>query len=284
MRRATPPTAGAAASATPADDRLALVEAVNEKDQAVDWGAGSAANYTVLGDNGVESTLPPDFMTYRGPKGVTGPEGLQGMPGPHGEPGLPGEDGGEHVGPAGPPGEQGGVGGRGQKGPPGKQGKRGPQGATFDGHTRANELIGVVKDLARHVDTNLQSHDQASSMLLDQMRTMEKKLDMEDQDAAAAEKQLRADDRLGAAHDMEFSVFNQRLHNGQRQLTVHKEYQDGLLGRIHNVVQAQLRYGPGHFIFGFASRTHGGSRLAHALALVAGTAAVALFAAPVAGF
>merc|ERR1719235_1367216 len=148
----------------------------------------------------------------------------------------------------------------------------------FDGHKRANELIGVAKDLLRHVDTNLQSHDQASSMLLEQMRSMEKQLDMEDQDAAAQERQLAQDNRLANAHNSEFTVFDHRLKNGQKQLKLHKGYQEGIASRIANVAFKQLEYGPVGFWKGSAPHTWGESRLAYTLAFAA-CAAAAAFAA-----
>jgi hypothetical protein len=264
----------------------------------------------------VTSTMPPDLLQYVGPPGPSGKMGAQGPPGPPGYQGPPGEDGGAHVGPQGVQGMLGKIGPPGAQGPPGIQGERGRRGDYYDADTKGSEVLLAIKELLRHSDTMSQSHDQASQMLLEQMKRLE------DQMATSALAIVEIDKNVAATRDealksgAKLPVLDHRIQNARTQRELIKADNVGLEDRVKNdkiAVQKYAKYAQKNVMQAknarqpknarqrknamgprvrqgnpideekesAASRTHGEIRFAHALALVA--LAASALAVPFAG-
>lgn len=257
MRRAAAPTSSvtvSAAQATQVVPPLAVmtsarqtqklipdadVPSLGEADAgSVAWSSGSEnnKNFSVpAADGSPLSTMPPDLYAYQGPPGATGSQGNYGLTGPPGAQGPPGYPGGVHKGPDGPQGEAGVIGVQGETGLPGPQGLTGPPGITFDGKKKADELISSAKDMLRHMDTMSSSHDQASTMLLNQIQNLERDLNMEDQDIARIEGDLADDEKKELVSNRDFSRYGRMLANARRSLDQYRADQTGVRARITHV-------------------------------------------------
>lgn len=131
---------------------------------------------------GPVTVLPDDLSKYQGPPGFTGQNGTQGEQGPPGSIGPPGKDGIAMTGPPGSVGEVGSHGAPGTQGAHGPSGPVGEPGEDWDGVREGAEMLSLSKDLLRKVDTVAQSHDESSTLLLMQMRMLEKQIGLDEKD------------------------------------------------------------------------------------------------------
>lgn len=116
-------------------------------------------------------------------------EGLQGDAGDPGDRGPQGPDGIAVPGRRGDRGPRGLNGPLGRQGQPGPQGRVGPRGIAFDGKAEAEKLINVAKELLRQVDTIREAHDATSSLVMDNIRRVEKYLRMDESDIKRQQEQ-----------------------------------------------------------------------------------------------
>lgn len=137
-------------------------------------------------------TLEENISAYIGPPGKDGvsgnpgPRGLSGTSGTHGHAGmlLMGGQGAHGV-----RGHHGLPGNIGPRGHPGSPGKPGP---AWDTKRQFEEMMTMLRDMIRRADTLTQTHDESSTLLLTQMRALEKQLGMDVQELEADEVSLNA--------------------------------------------------------------------------------------------
>lgn len=144
----------------------------------------------VVTSNFTNGTLPTNLSSYFGPPGPTGHTGREGDPGDPGGIGFQGQDG---ILKRGDPGQTGFAGKHGKPGPPGEKGMKGPMGPrghTWDTDRQFKEMLSLTRDFIRRTDTMTQVHDQAATMMLNQISEMEKSLGMYEQEGSMSGEML----------------------------------------------------------------------------------------------
>jgi len=144
---------------------------------------GVISNNSTDTNDTIQSALPANLSSIVGPPGPPGHRGREGNAGPPGIPGPPGVDGNLSIGERGLTGLPGKHGNQGPKGERGAIGPPGPQGPTWDSDRQFKEMLSLTRDYIRRTDTVTQVHDEASTLMLNQMRAMEKQLVMFEEDA-----------------------------------------------------------------------------------------------------
>jgi len=129
------------------------------------------------GDKDVPRTWFDDLEQFHdtvGPPGVQGAPGAQGIEGPRGPPGLPGKRGELVKGERGQQGSRGPAGLVGPQGAEGPEGPRGVRGDPMDADPMAAALNKAAKDTTEQTKSMASSHEQSATMLLTQIRMLEK--------------------------------------------------------------------------------------------------------------
>uniref|UniRef100_A0A7S2HQY8 Uncharacterized protein n=1 Tax=Alexandrium andersonii TaxID=327968 RepID=A0A7S2HQY8_9DINO len=161
--------------------------------------------------------------------------------------GLPGEDGRLVPGPPGPPGDLGPHGPLGHRGPQGETGETGITGEDWDGKKQGDEMIMLGNEMLHKVDTLVQTHDESASILLEQMKMLERQLGMEVKDLHITQDDLNAQQDLMARIARETEMLKgYRLHATEA-IGGKEMFEAGALQELQHAEQAQLRYQHGMF-------------------------------------
>lgn len=126
---------------------------------------------------------------------------LQGQHLKHGPPGKSGPTGPPGHDKKGPPGWPGEAGPHGETGPPGFQGPPGDEGIPgepWDGSKQGEELVRLAEELLHKVDTITSSQDEASGLLIEQMKMLERQVGLDSSTLQLTEEELEAERRLAA--------------------------------------------------------------------------------------
>jgi len=155
--------------------------------------------------------LKDNITGYNGPPGKDGFPGSPGIRGVPGDPGIRGHEGmlltGER-GLTGPRGHHGFQGELGPRGPPGPPGKPGP---AWDAPRQFKEMLAMTRDMIRRTDTITQTHDESSTVLLTQMRMLEKQLNMDVQELESDEASLSALQHREQIMNAEITTYGSRV-------------------------------------------------------------------------
>eukprot|EP00933_Yihiella_yeosuensis_P081146 TRINITY_DN94696_c0_g1_i1.p1 TRINITY_DN94696_c0_g1~~TRINITY_DN94696_c0_g1_i1.p1 ORF type:complete len:327 (+),score=69.29 TRINITY_DN94696_c0_g1_i1:108-1088(+) len=191
---------------------------------------------------GPSVSLPKNLSLYKGPQGPKGPRGPQGLVGQSGPRGPPGPAGTTHRGPPGVQGDQGLHGETGEAGPPGPRGPKGPKGDSWDASKQGEDLINLAKDLERKTDTVSQSKDEAASLLIEQMRMLEKQLGMEERNVDLTQAELSRVFDLEQKMNGKLGQYNGHLQHSRQELEAHRHSQLETLQDIGRVEGESQKY------------------------------------------
>lgn len=189
-----------------------------------------------------DTMLPQDLTKARGPPGPDGPAGAQGPPGLPGPPGLAGEDGHLVAGPPGPPGDIGPHGALGPQGAQGVVGEKGITGEDWDGRRQGDEMIALGQELIHKVDTLAQTHDESSSILLEQMKMLERQLGMEVKDLHITQDDLNAQQDLMARIARETQQLKGYRLQSTEAISRKENFEANALQELQHAEQAQMHY------------------------------------------
>lgn len=191
---------------------------------------------------GPDTELPANLSSYVGPPGLPGAAGSQGRLGPPGPPGPPGQNGTFITGPPGPPGDLGPHGSTGPRGPQGEPGEKGQLGEAWDGKRQGEEMISLVEDLLRKVDTISQSQDEASSVLVEQIKMLENQIGMDSTDLHLTKEELEAERRLAARIPEEMQRLREQRLAAAEALEAKSQSQADVLQELQRAEVAERSY------------------------------------------
>lgn len=205
---------------------------------------GSNAEFPDGLDNmkGPNSVLPADISLYRGPTGPKGIRGLQGDEGPVGPPGRPGPPGATRRGPPGLPGEEGLHGPDGPRGPQGARGRKGPKGPNYDALRNGDLMIQFGQDIYQRLQTLSQSKEEAASVLLDQMKVLERQLAIEDTQLNLTQEELDDVQKIEARMNTELNLIMTNVTHAEMVLAQKKRNQAAVLQDLQRVRDAEQKY------------------------------------------
>lgn len=206
---AAPEVVGGAALAPPVAGGAAAPPPAGQGRGASAWPRGES--HRSGASQRVEQMLPSNLSDFVGPPGQRGVPGRHGREGGQGPAGPPGQPGSVLMGRPGPAGAVGPHGGRGPTGARGNAGLQGEPGVSFNADAQAEGYLGQGKDLLQRADGLAQAHDQTSSILLMQLKLMERQLGWDMKGAQHADEVLASVAAQSAKLGAEIQEYRHRI-------------------------------------------------------------------------